>query len=95
VHLDISHQIETLELVRKLNTEGKITVMAAMHDLNLASLYFDRLILLDQGHINAQGTPAQVLTEDRIREIFNASVRIEPHPATGVPHIIIMPGEHE
>lgn len=92
VHLDISHQIETLELVRNLNIEQKITVIAAMHDLNLASLYFDRLILLDQGRVYAQGTPAQVLTEERIREVYAASVRVEPHPATGVPHIIIMPG---
>ena len=46
VHLDISHQVDTLELVRSLNVEQGLTVIAAMHDLNLASLYFDRLILL-------------------------------------------------
>jgi len=91
VHLDISHQVETLELVRSLNVEQGITVVAAMHDLNLASLYFDRLILLKEGRISAEGTPAEVLTEDRIREVFSASVKVEPHPATGVPHIVVMP----
>jgi len=91
VHLDISHQVDTLELVRSLNVEQGLTVIAAMHDLNLASLYFDRLILLKEGRISAEGTPAQILTEDTIREVFSASVRVEPHPATGVPHIVVMP----
>ena len=91
VHLDITHQVEILELVRRLNVERGLTVIAAMHDLNLASLYFDRLILLKEGRVSADGTPAEVLTEDRIREVFLASVRVEPHPVTGVPHIVIMP----
>ncbi len=91
VHLDISHQVETLELVRRLNLEQRLTIIAAMHDLNLASLYFDRLVLLKEGKITADGTPAQVLTEDRIREVFSASVRVETHPASGVPHIVVMP----
>ncbi len=91
VHLDITHQVEILGLVRRLNFERGLTVIAAMHDLNLASLYFNRLILLKEGKVSADGTPAQVLTEDGIREVFSASVRVEPHPITGVPHIIIMP----
>jgi len=90
-HLDISHQVEILELVRSLNMGQKLTVIAAMHDLNLASLYFDRLILLKEGRSSAEGTPAQVLTESSIREVFSASVRVAPHPATGVPNIIVMP----
>ncbi len=92
-HLDITHQVEILELVRNLNMEQGLTVVAAMHDLNLASLYFDRLIMLENGRVSADGTPAQVLTEDRISEVFSASVRVEPHPVTGVPHIVIMPKE--
>jgi len=91
VHLDIAHQVEILELVRSLNAEQGITVVAAMHDLNLASLYFDRLVLLKEGRVVADGTPAQVLTGDRIREVFSASVRVEPYPVTGVPHIVVMP----
>ncbi len=91
VHLDIAHQVEILELVRRLNAEQGLTVIAAMHDLNLASLYFDRLILLKEGRVSADGTPAQVLTGDRIREVFSASVSVGQHPVTGVPHIVIMP----
>jgi iron complex transport system ATP-binding protein len=91
VHLDITHQVEILELVRRLNVEQGLTIIAAMHDLNLASLYFDRLVLLKEGRVSADGTPAQVLTEGRIREVFSALVKVEPHPVTGVPHIVIMP----
>ncbi len=90
-HLDITHQVEILELVKKLNNERGLTVLAAIHDLNLASLYFNRLILLKEGQIFADGTPSQVLTEKTIGEVFSASVRIEPHPATGVPHVVVMP----
>jgi len=93
VHLDITHQVEILELVKSLNVEQGITVIAAMHDLNLAALYFDRLILLKEGRVWADGTPAQVLTEDGIKEVFSASVRVEPHPTTGTPHIVVMPQE--
>lgn len=91
VHLDIAHQMEMLELVRGLNIERGITVAAAMHDLNLAALYFDRLILLKEGRVWADGTPAQVLTEASISEVFAASVRVEVHPLTGAPHIVVMP----
>ncbi|MEE8618865.1 MAG: heme ABC transporter ATP-binding protein [Dehalococcoidales bacterium] len=91
VHLDIAHQVEILELVKRLNMEQGLTVIGAMHDLNLAALYFDRLILLKEGRIWADGVPAQVLTEDIIRNVFSASVRVEPHPVTGVPHIVVMP----
>jgi iron complex transport system ATP-binding protein len=93
LHLDITHQVEILELVRRLNAEQRLTVIAAMHDLNLASLYFDRLVLLKEGRVSADGTPAQVLTEERVRDVFSASVRVESHPVTGVPHIVVMPGE--
>jgi len=90
-HLDISHQVEILELVKRLNLEQGLTVIAAMHDLNLAALYFDRLILLKEGRVWADGTPAQVLTEARIKEVFSALVTVEPHPVTGVPHIVVTP----
>jgi len=93
VHLDIAHQAEILELVKGFNVEQGLTVIGAMHDLNLAALYFDRLVLLKEGRVWADGTPAQVLTEDIIREVFSASVRVQLHPTAGVPHIIVTPKE--
>mgnify|MGYP006269432727 CR=1 FL=1 len=92
-HLDISHQCEILELVKKLNREQGVTVVAAMHDLNLASLFFDRLVLLKDGIIVADGTPQEVLTENKIQEVFSASVKVSQHPVTSVPHIVVLPRE--
>ncbi len=93
-HLDINHQVEILELVKGLNREQGVTVLGAMHDLNLAALYFDRLVLLKEGAIFAQGPPATVLTEKTIYDVFGAAVHIEQHPSAEVPHIVILPKEN-
>ena len=90
VHLDIHHQMEILNTVRSLNHSG-LTIMAALHDLNSAALYFQKLIVLKEGHIFAQGSPTQVLTEEIIAQVFSAKVRVEPHPSAHTPHIIILP----
>jgi iron complex transport system ATP-binding protein len=92
-HLDINHQVEILELVKSLNRKQGVTVIAAMHDLNLASLFFDRLILLKEGTIFADGSPREVLTERNIKDVFSASVRVSPHPVTSAPHIVVLPKE--
>lgn len=91
VHLDISHQVEILELIRRLNRERGLTVLAIIHDLNLASLYFDRLVLLSAGRIVATGTPDEVLREERIRQVFRAAVQVQAHPIQSTPHVIILP----
>jgi iron complex transport system ATP-binding protein len=91
VHLDISHQIGILELIKRLNRDRSLTVLAAMHDLNLAALYFDRLILLDRGRVVAQGTPAQVLHEECIRSVFGTAVQVQEHPTRRTPHIVLLP----
>lgn len=93
-HLDINHQVEILELVKGLNREQGVTVLGAMHDLNLAALYFDRLVLLKEGAIFAQGPPAAVLTEKTIYDVFGARVHIQQHPSAEVPHIVILPKEN-
>jgi len=90
-HLDINHQVEILDLVKGLNREQGITVIGAMHDLNLAALYFDRLILLKEGRILADGPPSDVLTEGTIKEVFSASVQVMRHPSMKTPHIVITP----
>ena len=75
-HLDISHQLEILDLLQSQNRHDRVTVIAAMHDLNLAAMYFDRLVLLHQGTILADGTPQEVLQEKHISLAFNANVEI-------------------
>lgn len=90
-HLDINHQVEILDLVKSLNREQGLTIIGAVHDLNLAALYFDRVILLKAGRIFADGTPTEVLTEKAIKDVFSASVLVTKHPLTKAPHILITP----
>ena len=91
LNLDINHQVEMLELVKHLNQTKNLTVVAAMHDLNFAALYFRRLVLLKNGRIVIDGTPAQVLTETTIREVYGTRVRVEEDPVNGGPHVIVLP----
>lgn len=88
-HLDISYQVEMMDLVRGLVGEG-LTTVAALHDLNLAAMYCDRLVLLDRGRIAAMGTPAEVLTPERLQAVYGAVVTVHPHPASGRPHLIVI-----
>ena len=85
-HLDINHQIEILRMIRGLTP--KITVIGVFHDLNIASYFCDRLILMDSGHILAAGTPAEVLTTERIRSVFQVAMLVSTHPLTGKPYLI-------
>ena len=80
VHLDLRHQVGTMELLADLNERDGTTVVAVLHDLALAAHFFGRLVLLDDGRIVADGPPSVVLAPDRIREVFGvdpALVRIE------------------
>jgi len=91
VHLDVNHQIEVLQLIRRLNSEAEVTVLATMHDLNLASLYFDRLTLLNRGQVVVSGTPNEVLSEDLIRRVFRAEVQVQQHPLQAKPQLVLLP----
>jgi iron complex transport system ATP-binding protein len=70
VHLDLRHQVGTMELLVDLNERDGTTVLAVLHDLSLAAHFFPRIVLLDAGAIAADGPPADVLSPARIREIF-------------------------
>ena len=74
--LDIGHEQQALELIDELRSEKRLTVLAAMHDLNAAALYSHRLILLSAGKVVASGTPVQVLTQSRLSEVYGASVQV-------------------
>jgi iron complex transport system ATP-binding protein len=87
-HLDVNFQIETLRLLRTLHAERGVTVLAVLHDLNLASLYCDRLIMLSSGRLAAEGPPNEVLTAERLDEVYGAAVWCEPHPTTGKPYVL-------
>ncbi len=87
-HLDIKYQIELLELVQKLNRETGVTVIAAMHDLNLAARYFPRLVLFQRG-IVADATPAEVLEPHLLRRVYGINVQVGI--LRGAEHISILP----
>lgn len=74
--LDIGHQQQVLDLVDSMRREGELTVVAAMHDLTSAAQYGDRLILLQQGRIVADGAPDEVLTVERVDDVYDARVEI-------------------
>ncbi len=77
VHLDLRHQVEVLQLIEGLADDG-LTVLAVLHDLPLAAHFFPRLVLLDEGRIVADGSSAEVLSPDRIREVYQVDPRFVP-----------------
>jgi iron complex transport system ATP-binding protein len=93
-HLDISHQVEILELLADMNEKQHLTIIAAMHDLNLASAYFRRLVLLKDGVIIADGTPDRVLTSSMIASAYSVPVHIQNHPLTGAPYVMVLPSNN-
>ncbi|MEP7159005.1 MAG: ABC transporter ATP-binding protein [Chloroflexota bacterium] len=70
VHLDLRHQVTVMELLRDLSARDGVTVLAVMHDVNLAAHFFARLLLLNRGRLVADGGPSEVLTPERIREVY-------------------------
>ena len=92
-HLDLRHQAETLALVRTLAHEGGKAVLSVLHDLNLASAFCDRLILLHRGRIAAQGTPQEVLTTANLRQVYGVRVWVRRHPLTRRPWLLTLPDE--
>ncbi|MFB6133967.1 MAG: heme ABC transporter ATP-binding protein [Halanaeroarchaeum sp.] len=88
--LDINHQVRTLELVRSLVDEGQ-TVIAAIHDLNLAAHYADELLLLADGELLSAGPPADVLTEANLEASFGTNAVVTSHPVTGSVYVMALP----
>lgn len=82
-HLDIEHQLQLMDLIHSL----PITIIAALHDLNLAAAYCDELIVLKDGAVHYHGTPEEVLTSEKIKEIFRVDAVITAEQQTKRPHI--------
>jgi iron complex transport system ATP-binding protein len=87
-HLDISFQFEIMDLIRSLNRERSLTVLAVLHDLSLASQYCDRLVLIGDGSVQAAGAPEDVITSENIRRVYGAEVWVRKHPTTHRPYVI-------
>lgn len=89
-NLDLRHSVEVMELLRRLAEEGRC-VIACMHNINLASLYCDRLVLMRDGRVAVQGTPEEVVTPEVIREVYGCDVCVVPHPVLKKPQVHLIP----
>ncbi|MQA12198.1 MAG: ATP-binding cassette domain-containing protein [Pseudonocardiaceae bacterium] len=87
-YLDLAHQVEILDLVRRLNSERGVTIVMVLHDLNLAARYADRLVAMRDGQVLADGEPGEVLTERLLDEVFGLKAMVVPDPVAGTPMVV-------
>jgi iron complex transport system ATP-binding protein len=87
-YLDLAHQVDVLELVRRLHRERGRTVVMVLHDLNLAARYADRLVAMRDGRVVAAGAPVDVVTEDLLERVFGLRARVLTDPVAGTPLVV-------
>ncbi len=92
-HLDIGHQVQILDLLRKLNRNENLTIVMVLHDLNLAGEYCNRVVLLDNGQVFQEGFPEQVLTYQNIEKVYKTVVVVNKNPINSKPYVLLVPGE--
>jgi iron complex transport system ATP-binding protein len=88
-NLDIGRQADILDLIKNLCMGNNLAVLAAIHDLNLAAQYCDRLLLIKDRRIHAEGTPGEVITDKNIREVYGAENCVYTHPVNGLPAVLL------
>ncbi len=89
-HLDIAHQLDIFDLIKRLNVQTGLTVISVSHDLNLAAAYSDRIGMLVCGELVALGTPDEVLTEQNIFDAFHARVIVDRNPSAQAPRVSLI-----
>jgi len=93
-NLDICHQLEVLDLMKSLCRQKQMAVLIALHDLNLAAQYCDRLILIKKGRIFAQGLPHEVITSANIQAVYGSGSTVYPHPENQLPVVLLTGNGH-
>ncbi|QUH05722.1 ABC transporter ATP-binding protein [Saccharopolyspora erythraea] len=91
-YLDLSHQVDVLDLIGRLHDDSGRTVVMVLHDLNLAARYADRLVAMKDGAIVAEGAPDEVLTEELLAEVFGLKARVIADPVVGTPMVVPVGG---
>ena len=84
-YLDIAHQLEVLELLRRLNREDGATIVVVIHELNLAAKFADHIVGMKAGQIQFEGAPGEVINEENLRNLYDIEAEIERDPARGYP----------
>jgi len=87
-YLDIAHQLDVLDLCRSLHASGEYTLVAVLHDLNLAFRYADHLIAMKDGRVVAEGAPADIVDADLVLDVFGLHALVIPDPVTGDPMVV-------
>ncbi|WP_374727433.1 ABC transporter ATP-binding protein [Haloactinomyces albus] len=91
-YLDLSHQVDVLDLIGRLHDDSGRTVVMVLHDLNLAARYVDRLVAMKDGVIVAEGRPHEVLTEELLADVFELRARVIEDPVMGTPMVVPVGG---
>ena len=92
-HLDITHQVQALNLIRRLSRELGLTILMIIHDLNLAGEYCDSLIMMQEGHIRKKGLPTEVLNYKDIEAVYETVVVVRTNPISNKPVVFLVSEE--
>jgi iron complex transport system ATP-binding protein len=89
--LDLSYQVRLMDLMERLKNEQQVTVVMVSHDLNMAAMYADRLLLLSKGRVARQGTPAQVIDFALLEEVYGCTLLVDESPLGQYPRVHLVP----
>ena len=92
--LDLAHQVRIMDLMEKLKAEKGITVLMVSHDINLAAMYADTLLLLSNGSVARIGSPREVITFKNLEDIYGCTLLVDDNPLGAYPRITLVPGKH-
>jgi iron complex transport system ATP-binding protein len=87
--LDLNHQMDICRILRRLNQERRLTVVLVSHDLNLASQYCHRLLMLSEGRISRIGSPDEVIRPEILEAVYRCEVLVDRHPLSGLPRVTL------
>ena len=88
VHLDIHHQLQIFKLLKEWNQKRKLTVAVISHDLNIASQFCGKLLLMHERRVIVEGPPKEVITEQNLQQVYGIQTKIIDNPVTGLPTIL-------
>jgi iron complex transport system ATP-binding protein len=92
--LDMAHQVRVMDLMERLKSQEGVTVVMVSHDLNLAAMYADQILLMDNGHMACLGTPQEVLQFNRLETVYGCTVLVDQSPLGHYPRVHLVPGRY-